>query len=381
MACKRTIQYSTLSSESKAALKSGNLTKMLIQLKKLQRLFHQGTASNKGPLHRHVIAMKRRVTLHFSKQWTKGLFYSSDCNGFSPDPKDYMESDMFQDMTETVSSSSHGTTPNNKPSFPNETLCSRKMTARKSLVLNTRIENTNEDSLKETIYKHYYQKLTRLTKMRASTVNPSYMDRAKTRSAGFSPEYEFQTYEEKFSDLMYKVKIKWKPRDYIQRTFNFTSLFHRLCTNIMDCIRKCTTAVGERLDHMDRLDNLFSILKRFKRSSPIFRLKRVDRGGGPKKKLKTNHPVFEKQKQSHTVGKEQLSVSVVDSLSEVLREQFKQEHGLLNLYLKRERTHPGSLGRFSHLIAISSAVSQPILTKSDTEVVAGPVQHLAKSEF
>ncbi len=51
------------------------------------------------------------------------------------------------------------------------------------------------------------------------------------------------------------------------------------------------------------------------------------------------------------------------------------------LYLKRERTHPGSLGRFSHLIAISSAVYRPILTKSVTEVVAGLVQHLAKSEF
>ncbi len=52
-----------------------------------------------------------------------------------------------------------------------------------------------------------------------------------------------------------------------------------------------------------------------------------------------------------------------------------------HLYLKRERTHPGSLGRFLRLIVISSAVSRPIVTKSVTEVVAGPVQHLAKSEF
>ncbi len=57
----------------------------------------------------------------------------------------------------------------------------------------------------------------------------------------------------------------------------------------------------------------------------------------------------------------------------------KTTHGYL--YLKRERTHPGSLGHFSHLIAISSAVYRPILTKSVTEVVAGPVQHLAKLEF
>ena len=54
---------------------------------------------------------------------------------------------------------------------------------------------------------------------------------------------------------------------------------------------------------------------------------------------------------------------------------------IMNLYLKRERTNPGSLGRFSRLIDISSAVSLPILTKLDTDVVPGPVQHLAKSEF
>ncbi len=52
-----------------------------------------------------------------------------------------------------------------------------------------------------------------------------------------------------------------------------------------------------------------------------------------------------------------------------------------NLYLKREKTEPGSLGRFLRLFAISSAVSGPIVTKLVTEVVAGPVQHLAKSEF
>ena len=48
--------------------------------------------------------------------------------------------------------------------------------------------------------------------------------------------------------------------------------------------------------------------------------------------------------------------------------------------LKRERTHSGSLGCFLCLIAISSAVSRPIVIKSVMEVVAVPVQHLAKSE-
>ncbi len=333
MDSQRTMHYSTLSSESKKALHSGNLTKMLMQLKNLKRLFHQGTASNKGALHRHVIAMKRGMTLHVSKRWTKGMFHSSDCNGFSPDPRDYMESAIFQDMTETVSSHSHGTIHDNKPSFLNEreTLCSRKMTARKALVLNTRIKNTNEDSLKETIYKHYYHKLTKLTKMRASPLNSAFMDRAKTRSGGFSPEYDIQSYEEKFRNLMYKLKIKWKPRDYIQRTFGFSSLFCRLCTNIMDCIADCVSAKGHRLESMDRLDNLFKILHRFKKSSPTFRRNHVYRGGGPKKKLKKDVSEIVGCGKRDTIGKQQLSVPVVDSLSQVLKLQFKQEYGLLNV--------------------------------------------------
>ena len=52
-----------------------------------------------------------------------------------------------------------------------------------------------------------------------------------------------------------------------------------------------------------------------------------------------------------------------------------------NLYLEREKTEPGSLGRFAHLITISSAVSGPIVTKLVMEVVAGTVQHLVKSEL
>ncbi len=182
MTIPRTMHYSTLSSESKEALRSGNLTKILVQFKKLQRLFHQGRTSNKGPLHRHVIAMKRLIP-HSSKQCTKGPINYSDCDGFSADPEDCVESTMYQDITETVSTNAHGATNNNRPSFLNEkkTMCSRKMTARKSRVLNTRIKNTNEDSLKETIYKHYYQELTKLTKMRAFPVNPSYMSRAKDK--------------------------------------------------------------------------------------------------------------------------------------------------------------------------------------------------------
>ncbi len=315
----------TLSTDSKMALESGNITKMMSHSNKLHKLFKQCTPYTKGPSHRHLIGMKNAVEKFISlncKPRDDGINSKSDTNLPQPGP--------FQDFF-TECDNSQETSDDTKPlSFKSETLSSRKMIGRKNQSLSTRKKLKADDSLKETIYKHYYEKLTKLTKMRASPIGPSYLDRTKTRSTGFSPEYDTQSYEDKFRNLMYKVKIKWRPRDYIQRTFKFKSLFHRLCTNIMDCIKNCISAVGHRLDSMDRLDNLFRILRRFKVSSPVFRQKRVHKGGGPKKKVKTVGSGDESH-MSHPIGIERLSVPVVDTLSRVLRVQFKQQYGLLNV--------------------------------------------------
>ncbi len=328
MATKWFKHLTTLSAKSKAALQSGHVMKMISQVNNLQRLFKQSTPDTKGASHRHLIAMKQAVG-----KCVRRHLKSKDCNMNPKSDANFSQLGHIQDFVTACDNSQEKIEDTKLSSYAHEreTLSNRKMKERKRQTLYTRKRAKADDSLKETIYKHYYQKLTRLTSMRAFSVTPPYMDRVKTRSAGFTPEHDIQSYEEKFRDLMYKLKVKWKPRDYIQRKCDFTSLFCRLCTNIMDCIRKCIYAKGQRLESMDTLDNLFRILKRFKISSPVFRKKWINRGGGPKKKMKTDISGFGNFGKKETIGKEQLSVPVVDSLSKVLKGQFKQEHGLLNV--------------------------------------------------
>ncbi len=64
MGARKVIHYTTLSTESKVALQSGNLSKMLIQLRKLQGLYRQRTTHNSGQLHRHLIALKQGIARH-----------------------------------------------------------------------------------------------------------------------------------------------------------------------------------------------------------------------------------------------------------------------------------------------------------------------------
>ncbi len=327
MATRKMNHYSTLSSNSKKALQSGNSVKMLNQLKKLQMLHKQGSARIKGSLHRHVIAMKQGISRHIKQlsQLMDSLMGKMSTSSMHAD---------FSDNLGNVQNDRNTVDPLNPTDLDNngDTLSKRWMRNRKMRQLSTRKRVKAVDSLNEAIYKYYYQKLTKLTKMTVDPVNPSYTDRAKARSAGFSSECNALSYEEKFRILLFKVNIKWKPRDYIQRKLDFRSLFSRLCTSIMDCIRKCTSYdKGDRLDSMNRLDNLFRILRRFKISSATFIKKRVYRGGGPKKDLKGGDPDVEYWGKRNVIGKDQLAVPIIDSLSEILKGQFRLEHGLLNV--------------------------------------------------
>ena len=324
--------YTTLSAESKRILQSGRSIDIMSQLKKLHKRFRQSQPCTKGPAHRHFLAVK-----HIVRQCGKELIKvrSSYPDSKSKEHPNHLVSTNIQCTTETETAGD--SLPNQvsscRPFFSSSergSLYRRKMNEKKTQRVYTKKKSEAINSLNETIYKYYYQKLTSVTNMRASPIGPSYTTRAKTRRNGFSPEFDTQSYEDKFRDLLYKVKIKWKARDYVQRVFDFESLFCRLCTQIMDCVRNCISAKGHRLESMDRLDNLFRTLRRFKISSPAFKQKRVYRGGGPNKK-KTDLPIFEKWGKPEAVGKEQLSVPLVDSLSKVLKLQFKQEHGLMNV--------------------------------------------------
>ncbi len=318
---------STLSKESKAALEHGNFTALLTQLNKLKRLFKQSTPCTKGPSHRHLIALKQAI----GKQFKHIVTLADSSRNFNDISEEvgYQNLSQCLNSEETMCSSSIGLshTANNLSMG----LCSTYIKDRKREQLNTGQKNRAEKSLKETVYKYYYQRLTQLTKMRPLEPKPSYMDRVKSRGDGtFLQNKVSKSYEEKFRELMYMVKNAWKPRDYIQRKGDFQSLFCRLCTNIMDSIKQSVCG-SNRLESMDRLDYLFKVLKRFKVSSPIFRKQKVYRGGGPKKCMKTDAVKFENWGKSDSIGKNQLSVKVVDSLSKVLKVQFKQEYGLSNV--------------------------------------------------
>ncbi len=300
MASRKMLHYTTLSSTSKKTLQSGNLTKMLIQLKKPQCLYQQGTAATKGQLHRHVVAVKYGIKQHMTQLGQiHGSAEDMTCNSSSLHADD---SSVHNDRNTDVSSK--------HPNLHKErdTLSKRWMRNRKTQQLVSRKKAKADDSLKQEIYKHYYQKLTKVTKMTVSPVNPFYMSRVMARSAGYPPECYTQSYEEKFRSLLHKLKTKWKPRDYVQRLRNFRSLFSRLCTNIIDCIKECTSAEGDTLECMDRLDNLFRVLRRFKIPSPTFRPERVLKGGGPKKHLKGDVSEYKYWVKRDVIGKDQLSV-------------------------------------------------------------------------
>ena len=347
MAPRHVIHYNTLSRDSKAAIESGNLTKMLLQFRKLRMMYEKGPARTRGQLHRHVIAVKRHISQHM-KQLNNLLREAKDTPTNTSFPQDYSPqiTDMdYSPETTNMHSSMDGTT-SSKPQYERDTLSKRWMTSRKTQQINTKRKTKAEDSLKQTIYRYYYEKLRKLTKITVPPAEPSYTDRATLRSSGFPLTYNSKSYEDKFRELLYQMKIKWKPRDYIQRVGDFKSLFVQLCTNIMDCIGSCVSAEkGNRLESMEKLDRLFVILRRFKVSAPTFIRKKVLRGGGPKKRIKTDGPEFEYWGKRDVIGKEQLSVPVIDSLSEILREQFKVEHGLLsvkNLYKASRISGPAS---------------------------------------
>ncbi len=335
MGTRKMIHYTTLSSDSKRILKNGNLPAMLAQLRKLQLLHKQGSAKTKGALHRHMIAMKHHIHQPMKQlgQLLGSLEDIASEAGFSHADEYYKYSDDCNDKSPKDSY---------KPPVHNsDTLSKRWMRHKKAQKVNTQKKVTAIDSLNQAIYKHYYEKLAKLTKMTVDSVNPQYMSRAKARSTGIPIECKILSYEEKFRILLYKVNLRWKPRDYIQRKCDYRSLFSRLCASIMDCIKKSTSYdKGGRLDSMDKLDNLFQILRRFKISSPTMRTNRVLRGGGPKKRLKVDTP--KKRSKADTsevynwgkrdvIGSDQLSVPVMDSLSGILRKQFKLKYGLLNV--------------------------------------------------
>ncbi len=328
MATRKMIHYTTLSSNSKATLQNGNLNKMLAQLNKLQLLHINGSAKIKGALHRHMIAMKQHINQHI-KQLSHILSSLEDAMpgaSFMQGDNDFKPQNMNNDMERE--DSFHVSVNSDR-----DTLNKRWMRYKKMQQVNTRKKSRAVNSLNQKIYEYYYNKLSKLTKMTVDPVNCSYMNRAKARSAGFSPEHITLSYEQRFRILLYKVKIKWKPRDYFQRKWDYRSLFTRLCTNIMDCISQCTSPTkGHRLDSMERLDKLFKILRKFKISSPTIKRKRIYRGGGPKKCMKANVPKsseeFEYCGKRNAIGTEQLAVPVVNSLSEVLQKQFKMEYGL-----------------------------------------------------
>ncbi len=329
MATRKKAHYTTLSPESKMALKSGNFGKMMIQLKKLQLLYKERLAITAGPLHRHAIAMKRCIRQHMEHitQFT-GVGSAKDTfsNANSTDPYTVDTNGEIMDCIKL---------PGERDTLSKRWMCQNKMKH-----LNTRKKVKIDDSLNEAIYKYYYQKLTKLTKMRVSPEKSSYSSRAKARAAGVPEDSDIQSYEEKFRILMHKVKNAWRPRDYIQRAGDYKSLFSRLCTSIMDSIRICTSHGGERLENMDRLDTLFKYLRRFKISSPTFRSKRrlkptLDtgnlRGGGPKKCLKAKNVQHGQHRKENTIGEDALPVELVDSLSVILKRQFKAENGLQNV--------------------------------------------------
>ncbi len=353
------MHLTTLSPESKRALQSGSLTKMLIQLNKLKVLYRKGTANNKGSLHRHVIAMEQGLSKHM-KQITKLL---SSIKDTMSDTR-FTEANIYESLCE-----------NNDL----DTLSMKNMRLRKAVRFTTRKRAKAESALEEEIYKHYYFKLTKLTKMKESlhrpyaspptvqsngicrdsnVVKPDHVtlerknliptDNVWNAEAWKDTKFPFDwkvttgqvdcnshqtyttSYKDRFKNLLYKVMVAWKPRDFIQRMCGIEKL-HSLCFNIKDHISVCVSPGIDRITNMEKLDSLFKILRRFKISSPVFQVRRVYQGGGPRKCFKHDKSELVHLDKQDAIGKNQLSVKVVNSLSAVLRGQFNLEHGLVNV--------------------------------------------------
>ena len=190
------------------------------------------------------------------------------------------------------------------------------MRFRKTVRFKSRKRVKAESALEEEIYKHYYMKLTKLTKLRESLNRPTStngmcldsdvpksdchitleytssiftdtMWNADTwKYAKFSFDWKVNecqadcnttqthtvSYRDRFRNLLHKVMVAWKPRDFLQRMCGVDKL-HSLCHSIKNHISVCASPDIGTITNMEILDNLFRILKRFKISSPIFRLK------------------------------------------------------------------------------------------------------------
>ena len=316
MASERMMHYSTLSSESKQALQSGDPMKLLSQFKKLQLLYKKGTANTKGALHRHVIAI-RKVIIQHTKQLTGNMNKLIEMLKCAKDTPQNANATVPNEFCEPLPVKNEW-----------ESLSKRHMRNRKQVRFNTRKRVKALNSLEEVIYRHYYLKLTELTKMRESLPIPSYTRRAIARTNGMCLDSN-NPYKERFRNLLFKVMAAWRPRDFIQRMIGSKKV-HALCINIIHYISVCTSPGIDILENMEIIDNFFRILRRFKISSPVFRHKRLYHGGGPKK-----HPQHDKPDPVHLgkdiIGNGELSVKVVNSLSAILRGQFNQEYGLVNV--------------------------------------------------
>ncbi len=317
MALKRMMHYSTLSSESKQTLQSGNLKKMLSQLSKLQLLCKKGTAITKGSLHRHVVAMKEGLIQH-KKQLTGNIKKLTEMLKHAVDTAENANFTEANDFCEQFSVKNEW-----------ESLSKRHMRNRKQLRFNWRRRVKAVISLEEVIYKHYYLKLTELTKMRESLPTHSYTARAIARSNGMCLD-SYSLYKDRFRNLLFKVLSSWRPRDFIQRMIGSEKM-HSLCIKIIHYISVCTSPGIDILENMEIIDNFFRILRRFKISSPVFRRKRIYQGGGPKKCIKNDEPEAAYCSKENAIGKGELHVKVVNSLSAILKGQFNLEHGLGNV--------------------------------------------------
>ncbi len=235
---------------------------MMEQFKKLLKLYHQATPHTKGQKHRHLIGMRQRIRKHITQ--------IENC----------IERKQYCDTIPTPRNTQ-------RPLNDGQTLSRRYLDERKRQQLLTRKKMNAHHSLNEDIYKQYYLELLNVTKMRPPECGPSYTIRAKERSVGnFSGEKCVFSYEEKFRMLVYTLKTSWISRDYIQRKYNHKSMFSGLCTEIINTIKKCASVRIDRKNILDLMDNLFVILRQFKRKTPILNKKNLYSGGGCKKHSK-----------------------------------------------------------------------------------------------
>ncbi len=265
-----------------------------------------------------------QVLVHNTKQLMKLL---SECARDTVNNIHFAGADAFSEPSTVMDA---GVSP--KPSFVRnewESLSKRHMKYRKKVRFNTRKRAQAVTALEETLYKHYYLKLTKLTKMRESLDGPSYTSRSNARSNGICLGSSI-SYKDRFRNLLYKVVMAWRPRDFIQRIIGSKKM-HFLCANIIHYIREFSYPGSDTVINLEIIDNLFKILRRFKISTPVFRHKCIYRGGGPKKCLKSDNTEPAQIGKENSIGKGELPVKVVNTLSAILMGQFNLEYGLINV--------------------------------------------------